>query len=81
MNKMLPNPMNTDFQVRSYGKSELALMYLPDVTPDAARRTLRSWIHRSPGLAERLREAGHTPASHYFTPRQVQLIVEALGEP
>lgn len=72
---------SAEFQIRSYGKSELALMYLPDVTPDATRRTLMAWIRRSPGLTDRLREAGLTPPSHYFTPRQVSLIVDALGEP
>ena len=40
---------NDDFRIRSYGKGELALLYLPDVTPNAARRTLNAWINVSPG--------------------------------
>ena len=52
---------NTDFQIRTYGKSELALLYLPDVTPHAARRTLNAWINLSPGLRDRLH---HTASPH-----------------
>ena len=73
--------MNTDFKIRSYGKSELALLYLPDVTPNAARRTLNAWITVSPGLSERLHQTGLSASAHYYTPAQVRMIVEALGEP
>ena len=72
---------NDDFRIRSYGKGELALLYLPDVTPNAARRTLNAWINVSPGLSERLHQTGLTASSHYYTPAQVRMIVEALGEP
>ncbi len=72
---------NPDFKIRSYGKSELALLYLPDVTPNAARRTLNAWINLSPGLSDRLHQTGLSASSHYYTPAQVRMIVEALGEP
>ena len=80
MNKKLKSA-NDDFRIRSYGKGELALLYLPDVTPNAARRTLNAWINVSPGLSERLHQPGLTASSHYYTPAQVRMIVEALGEP
>ncbi len=38
-----------NFQIRSYGKSELALCYSPDITESAARRKLMRWIDRKPG--------------------------------
>jgi hypothetical protein len=72
---------NSDFQIRTYGKSELALLYLPDVTAHAARRTLNAWINLSPGLSDRLHQTGLSPSAHYYTPAQVRMIVEALGEP
>ena len=75
------NSENADFRIRSYGKSELAQLYLPDITPCAARRTFNSWIDLSPGLMDRLKAYGFTPSSHYYTPMQVRLIVDALGEP
>ena len=33
-----------NFQIRSYGKSELALCYSPDITESAARRKLMRWL-------------------------------------
>ena len=72
---------NADFRIRSYGKSELAQLYLPDITPCAARRTFNAWINLSPGLSDRLKAYGFSTKSHYYTPAQVRMIVEALGEP
>ena len=71
-----------EFRVRAYGRTELAVAYCPNITPDAAWEKLKQWIAYCPGLAERLAEAGYRPQSRAgFTPRQVGLIVEALGEP
>ena len=70
-----------NFQIRSYGKSELALCYSPDITEGAARRKLMRWIGRKPGLMEAMTEAGYNELSHTFLPIEVKLIVEALGEP
>ena len=69
------------FRVKEYGRTELALLYCPDITPDAAWRKLRQWIHRFPGLEESLAAHGYTHRCRSFTPAQVRLIVEALGEP
>ena len=68
-------------KVRKYGRTELATMYSPDITPEAAWRKLRQWIRRSPGLEAALRAAGYTDRCRTFTPAQVQLIFEGLGEP
>ena len=70
-----------NFQIRSYGKSELALCYSPDITESAARRKLMRWIDRKPGLMGAMRAAGYNELSHTFLPLEVKLIVEALGEP
>ncbi|MCS3158418.1 DUF4248 domain-containing protein [Phocaeicola dorei] len=68
-----------NFQIRSYGKSELALCYSPDITESAARRKLMRWIDRKPGLMGAMRAAGYNELSHTFLPLEVKLIVEALG--
>ena len=68
----------TDFRFRSYGRTELALLYNPCLTPKAAYRKLVGWIDHYPGLAVRLAEL---PGSRSYTPAQVREIVEALGEP
>lgn len=69
------------FSIRKYGRTELAQLYCPDITPDAAWRKLRLWISHFPGLEERLSEHGYTSRCRSFTPAQVRLIVDALGEP
>lgn len=69
------------FELRSYGKSELASIYLPGITPDSACKTLRKWIDKYPGLNEELLATGLSATDRRYTPAQVRLIVEALGEP
>lgn len=81
MDTNTPHATDATFRIRSYGKGELAMLYLPDVTVNSARRTLNSWINVSPGLADRLRASGLSASSHYYTPNQVRMIVEAIGEP
>ena len=77
------NEKTTDeFRIRAYGRTELAQMYSPHITPEAAWQKLKAWIDYYPGLNGWLREAGYRPERRTgFTPRQVRLIVEALGEP
>ena len=72
---------NTTFIIRAYGRTELGQLYSPDVSADTAWRRLRQWIHRFPGLCEKLQMAGYTPRQRTFTPAQTMLIIEALGEP
>ena len=50
----------TDFRIRSYGRTELAQLYNPCLTPKAAYRKLVGWIDHYPGLAVRLAELGLT---------------------
>jgi hypothetical protein len=76
---------NTDmagrFRIRSYGKGELALIYFPYKTPKVASKTLKNFVDGHPGLTEKLAKTGLKPLSRTYTPAQVKLIVEALGEP
>lgn len=69
------------FEYRTYGKSELALLYNPYITPKAACKKLNRWIALQPRLAASLDDAGLRLLSKTYTPAQVRLIVEALGEP
>jgi len=70
-----------DFKIRAYGRTELALAYCPDLSPNAAWRKLRQWIAFSPGLTERLRSVGCTTTMRTWPPIAVKMIVDALGEP
>lgn len=70
-----------DFIYRTYGKGELARLYAPHVGERAALKKLQIWIQRNEELHEALFRSGLTPHSKTFTPYQVRLIVDALGEP
>lgn len=69
------------FQYRSYGKGELAMLYIPNVQQQSAVDRFNEWIDAAPGLKERLIATGMNPRSRHYTPAQVHLIVEVLQEP
>ncbi len=69
------------FKIRTYGRTELALMYCPNMCSRAAFRKLMQWIELYPHLTEELEAHGYVPHQRTYTPAQVKLIVEALGEP
>ena len=68
-------------KIRTFGKGELAQLYCPNITTAAARKKLMQWINLYPNLMDDLHRAGFSASSRSFTPAQVRLIVEALGEP
>lgn len=70
------------FKIRSYGKTELAMLYLPNSTSeDSARRTMLRWIYRNEELKRKLYDSGYDNMQRRFYPNQVKLIVAYLGEP
>ena len=69
------------FEIRTYGRTELALLYNPGLCPDSAYRKLKQWIDLCPGLRDGLAALGISSRSRTYTPAQVRLIVVALGEP
>ncbi len=73
--------MEIEFKVRAYGRTELAQLYSPHISSRAAHIKFKKWINLYPGLADQLRKMGFKETSHQFTPAQVRLIVESLGEP
>lgn len=64
-------------------KFSLALQYFPDQidNSDSAIRRLMRWINNTRGLPEALAAAGYSRFQHSFSRRQVEIIVEYLGEP
>lgn len=69
------------FRVKEYGRTELASLYSPGISPHSAWCKLRRWLALVPGLTARLAAAGYDGHQRSFTPAQVNIIVEALGEP
>ncbi len=72
---------DTHFLIRSYGKGELAMRYIQGVAQQSAVNQFNRWVHKVPGLEQRLLATGLSPTVRRYTPVQVQLIVDALGEP
>ena len=69
------------FVIRTYGRTELAQIYCPNLCPEAAFRKLKHWIDLCPDLRDGLSALGGSSRSRSYTPAQVRLIVAALGEP
>ena len=69
------------FKIRSYGRTELAQLYNPELTPPAAWRTLQRWISFNKPLQERLLAIGMQKNQRRYTPAMVAAIVEHLGDP
>lgn len=70
-----------NFEIRTYGRTELALCYFLDLNPQVAYRKLQYWIDYYPHLREQLEKMGSGLSCRTYMPAQVQLIVGAIGEP
>lgn len=70
-----------DFRIRAYGRMELAQAYSPNVCADTAWRRLSAWIDGNPALRATLRAANYNGTTRVFTPEQVRIIVQYIGEP
>ena len=66
---------------RTFGRTELAQLYSPDLTAEAAWKKLKRWINLNTELTAQLRELGYTPSQRSFTPKMVASIFHYLGEP
>jgi len=69
------------FKLRSYGFGELAQLYSPNVTPKSANETLHRWIKLNRQLRASLFDHGFYPGLRNLSPKMVELIVDAIGEP
>jgi hypothetical protein len=62
-------------------KTELAALYFPHISPANALRSFMRLINNHPGLMEELEKANYRKNSHVLTPRQVNIIIQNLGDP
>ena len=69
------------FKIRTYGRTELAQLYCPGLCPQAAFRKLNQWIDIHPTERSELHALVPSDKARTYTPAQVQLIYNALGEP
>ena len=68
-------------KIRSYAKSELAMLYFPNSNPHVATNHLTQWIKRCPPLVTALAGCYQSKNAKFFSPQAVRHIVEFLGEP
>ena len=68
------------FVVRSYGKGELASMYIDGVQQQTAVKQFNEWIRTAPGLGSSCRN-GHGAYRTTVHARKVRLIIGVLGTP
>ena len=71
----------SEFKIRAYGRMELAQLNSPQLTAIADYRKKQKWIFLCPGLLQRLYDLGYESKRRSFTPLEVRVIVDALGEP
>lgn len=72
----------TTFRIRPYSKRELARLYFPDtVNKESAIANLRNLMKHNPDLITELKKAYYKTHNKTFTPRQIGIIVQYLGEP
>lgn len=64
-----------------YGHTELAQLYFPNSLPKSAGQQLTRWICRDEDLLDALRHAGYKKGQRIYTPRQVSILVDQLGDP
>ena len=69
------------FTIRTYAKSDLALLYNPHVSRKSALKTLQRWINGCTPLMQELHELQYQPRRHTFLTPEVKAIVRHLGEP
>ena len=68
-------------KVRSYGLTELGLLYNPSLQPDSAAKAIKRWIAFNKDLTTALQQSGWRKGQRMFTPLQTQQIFRFLGEP
>lgn len=67
--------------IRSYTRTELAMMYMPDLAKSTALKNFNIWLKKSENLQEKLIKSGATKFTRRYTPYQVKLIFEEFERP
>lgn len=81
MKDMDNEKLDKKFEIRAYDKIELALLYCPGRTAEAAGKTLWRWMNKCDALMAELEKIGYDVSRHRFLKKEVELIVRHLGEP
>ena len=66
---------------KTFSKTELALLYAPELEPRSALNRLMMWIKHNRDLYAALLATGYHTNQKLFTAAQTALIFQYLGEP
>lgn len=69
------------FEIKAYLKSDLAQLYFPCLSAEAALRKLRRWVNFNPSLHHELYEGPEGKNDQIFSKRQVAVLVKYLERP
>lgn len=69
------------FEIKPYLKTELAHLYNPNMSVEAAMHKMRMWIRRNKELYAAFYEGGEGVRDQSYSKRQVRLLVKYLEEP
>ena len=70
------------FAIRTYGKSEFALLMFPTIDdPKIAQAKLLRWIKKDRKFHQQLLDLGSSPYDNDYSPEQVRVMVEKFGAP
>ena len=77
------NKLSTEYLLKKHfiAKKDIASSFIPDLTPDNALRLFRKWIYEDEKLFNELKKANYKTTAHYFTPRQIEIIIKHFGFP
>lgn len=74
-------PEEPGFEIKAYLKSDLARLYFPCFTSEAAMRKLRRWINLNRELCSRMNDGPEGKNDRLYSKRQVALLVKFLDVP
>ena len=70
------------FVIRTYGKSEFALLMFPTIyDPKVAQAKMLRWIKKNPKFHEQMLKMGLSSHDKDYSPEQVRAMVEKFGAP
>jgi len=72
---------NAPYLVKTISKTELAMLYFPNISSESARQSFRRRLISYPDLTRELDAAHYNKFCHLLTPKQVAIIISYLGEP
>ena len=69
------------FEIKSYGITELGMLYNPSLQPASALKALHRWIEYNQALTDALHSTGWRKGQRKFTPLQTEQVIKHLGIP